>query len=226
MDNHEVYAKKELASWTERSGLSEQEQSLIEKYIKNEGRLIEAGTGGGRIALEIQKRYGRLEITAFDFVEEMIVSAKTKSDAIDFRVLDASDLSVFEDEYFDYAIYLQQIISLVPQELIPRVLGESYRIVKKDGIVIFSFLYFQGRKFNIPLSFMANTVRVMRGEKWEFQRLPWLKLGGRFNTGFLKKDQPTTYWFEENEIKSLLENLGFRIVDLKKDTMLYIVCQK
>ncbi len=226
MDNKKVYTTKELKSWIERSGLTEQERSLIAHYIKDNGRLIEAGTGGGRIAIEIQKKYEHLEITAFDFVGEMILSAKKKNDKIDFRVLDASNLSVFEDEYFDYAIYLQQIVSLVPQELIPKVLKESYRIVRKGGIAIFSFLDFKSRKFNLPLSFIVNTARALRGEKWEMQKLPWLKLGGKLNWSFLKKGQPTTYWFIENEIKQLLKNVGFRIIKTERKGMIYIVCQK
>lgn len=226
MDNHSVYANEELGSWTERSGLLDQEAYLIEKYIQDHGRLIEAGAGGGRISLEIDKIFNHVNIVAFDFVEDMIRSAKMKSDKIDFRVLDASDLSIFEDECFDFAIYLQQIVSLVPETLIPKVLEEAYRILKKDGVILFSFLYYQGRRVNPLLSFMVNTVRSVRGEAWERQRLPWLKLGGKVNLKLFNTNQATTYWFEEDEIKNILKNIGFEIIEIKKDNMLYVVCRK
>jgi len=237
LNNHTVYANEELASWTGRTGLLEQESYLIEKYLRNNGRLIEAGTGGGRIAVEIEKRFSRLNILAFDFVEEMIASAKKKSSTIDFRVMDASDLSSLKDESFDFAVYLQQIVSLVPEALIPKVLEEAYRILKMDGVVIFSFLYYEGRKINPLLSFMVNTVRFLRGEEREQQRLPWLKLGGKINLKLFCKGQATTYWFHENEIRGVLERSGFEILEVAtskqlqqsaaiSEGMLYVVCRK
>ncbi len=226
MDNHSVYANEELNSWTGRLGLLDEESYLLEKYLINKGRLIEAGTGGGRVSIEIAKRFDNLEIVAFDFVKDMINNAKTKNKKIDFRVLDASDLSIFKDESFDFAIYLQQIVSLVPFELIPKVIDESYRILKKDGVIIFSFLDYQSREFNPFLSFAVNLARIIRGEKWQKQQLPWLKLGGKVNLGLLGKKQATTYWFEDDEIKVILEDIGFKILEVKKESMLYVVCQK
>jgi len=226
LNNHSVYSNEELDGWTERSGLLVEEQYLIKKYIKNFGKLVEAGTGGGRISLEINKQYPVLEIVAFDFVKEMIERAKVKSNAIDFRINDASELSIFDDNSFNFAIYLQQIVSLVPVELIPKVLNESYRVLKKDGIIIFSFLSYEGRKINPILSFFVNTFRILRGEQWQKQRLPWLKLSNKVNLKFFTKNQATTYWFYQEEIEKILANIGFTILETRIDNMLYIVCKK
>jgi len=236
LDNHSVYANEELDGWTDRSGLIDTESYLIGKYIKNKGNLIEAGTGGGRISLEILEEYPNLNIIAFDFVEEMILSAKKKSTFIDFRVNDASDLSEFKDESFNFSIYLQQIVSLVPEELIPKVLGESYRILKKDEVILFSFLYHEGRKINPILSFLTNIFRTFRNEKRRPQTLPWLKLGGKMNLNLFGKDQATTYWFKKKEIIELLQKYGFEALEvasakeIQKRTssskgMLYIICK-
>ena len=237
MNNHAVYANEELDGWTGRSGLIDTEAYLINKYIKNKGSLIEAGTGGGRIALEVLEEYPNLDIVAFDFVEDMIRSAKEKSSAIDFRVSDASDLSEFEDESFEFSIYLQQIVSLVPEELISKVLDESYRILKKDGVILFSFLYYEGRKINPILSFLTNTFRTLRNEKRREQTLPWLKLAGKFNFNLFRKRQATTYWFKKKEIIELLQKNGFEILEVASakeiqertsgsEGMLYVVCKK
>ncbi len=110
--------------------------------------------------------------------------------------------------------------------MIPKVLDESYRILKKDGVILFSFLYYHGRKINPLLNFIVNMIRSARGEVWERQRLPWLKLGGKVNMRLFNKDQATIYWFEEDEIKTILENIGFKILEVKKDNMLYVVCRK
>jgi len=237
LDNHAVYTNEELDRWNNRSGLLEQERYLIEKYLENRGKLIEAGTGGGRISLEITKKYKDIDIVAFDFVKEMIETASAKSENINFLVADASDLSIFDNECFDFALYLQQIVSFVPLSLIPILLEEIYRILKKDGIVILSFLNYNGRVINPILSTVVNSIRVLRGENWERQNLPWLKLGGKINLKFLGKNQAKTYWFRQNEIETLLESVGFTIIEsttareiskLKNgnDGMLYIVCKK
>lgn len=237
MDNHSVYSNQELDNWTTREGLLSEEFYLIDKYIGSSGKVIEAGTGGGRISLELYNKNPNLDIIAFDFVEEMIQIAKEKNSSIDFVVQDASDLSSFDDNYFDYAIYLQQIISLIPENLISSALEESYRILKKDGIIIFSFLYYQGRAINPFLSILINIVRLTRGEKWRKKSLPWLKLAKKPNFKLFNKNQATTYWFEKNEIEKKLRGIGFEILEIKTskeitnrekgaDGMLYIVCKK
>ena len=237
MNNHAIYANDELQSWVEREGLILQEQYLLDKYIKGDETLIEAGTGGGRISLALIAKYKDLDIMAFDFVEEMIENAKKKSTYIDFKVADATDLSFIEDRSFDTAIYLQQIISLIPDTLIPKALDEVYRILKNEGIVIFSFLYFDGRKINPLLSMLVNIMRKIRGEKWQKCSLPWLKLSGKINYKLFAKNQAMTYWFEKKQIMDMLKNKGFTILEtttskeIEKrssgdEGMLYIVCQK
>jgi len=237
LNNHTVYANEELNNWAEREGLILQEKYLLEKYLPNRGKLIEAGTGGGRISLEIGKMNKSLDIFAFDFVEEMIEYARLKSSTVDFQIADASDLSFLEDQTFDIAIYLQQIISLIPHAMISQTLDESYRILKKDGIIIFSFLYFKGRRINSTLSYITNFIRVLRGESWEKGCLPWLKLGGKANFRLFQKSQAMTYWFEKDEIVNMLEARGFHILEVstskeianeteRAEGMLYIVCGK
>jgi ubiquinone/menaquinone biosynthesis C-methylase UbiE len=237
MNNHTVYANEELENWVEREGLIPQEKYLLEKYLPDHGKLIEAGTGGGRISLEIMNKNGSLEILAFDFVQEMIERAKIKSNKIDFKVADATDLSFLENETFDTAIYLQQILSLIPYTLIPKALDEAYRILKKDGVIIFSFLYFKGRKINPLLSFITNIIRLLRGEPWQRCSLPWLKLARKVNYRLFAKGQAMTYWFEKDEIVDMLNKRGFKIIEIitskeivkqtkGSDGMLYIVCKK
>ena len=237
MNNHTIYANDELENWVEREGLIPQEQYLLDKYITGNETLIEAGTGGGRISLELKKKYENLNIVAFDFVEEMINRAKRKSNNIDFRVADATDLSWIADERFDTAIYLQQIISLIPDTLIPKAIDEAYRVLKNDGIAIFSFLYYDGRKINPLLSLLVNIIRKTRGERWQKHRLPWLKLSGKINYKLFSRHQAMTHWFDKKEIVSMLETQGFTILETVtskeieqrtsgSDGMLYIVCKK
>ena len=68
-------------------------------------------------------------------------NGKKKNSAIKFVVADATDLSDFTSNTYDYLIYLQQVLCFIEDEqLFRNALSEAYRIAKKDSIVIFSFL--------------------------------------------------------------------------------------
>jgi ubiquinone/menaquinone biosynthesis C-methylase UbiE len=236
MDNKILYETSEFGLWNHREGLLAQERYFLTKYTSREDTILEAGTGGGRISYKLEKM-GYSHITAFDYVEKMITSAKTKNPhtSINFLVADATDLSTIASNTFDRLIYLQQIISFIPEKNIPKALNESYRILVPEGIVIFSFLNWKGRIINPLLSALLTGVRFFRNEQFSKQSLPWLKLGNKPNWKLLFHHQPLTYWFTREELITQLETLGFVILEIKTSSdfissssegMLYIVCQK
>ncbi len=236
MSNYQIYSDdKEIKSWSSRAGLLSCEKYFLDKYLMHKDiSIIEAGTGGGRISLYLYEK-GYKNIVAYDFVDEMISIAKDKNSDIDFIKADATDLSTFDSELFDVAIYLQQIISLIPKEKIDLAIKESIRVTKKNGIIVYSFLYFKGRRINRFLSPTVNFIRFFRGEKYDKNYLPWLKKAGKLNYRFLSKNEPCVYWFDKDEILKKLQKFSLKIIEVKtmsdfKKTnekgMLYIVCQK
>ena len=54
-NNKAIYSTVEFDSWAFREGLIDTERFLIEQYLDKEGKTLEAGTGGGRILLEMKK---------------------------------------------------------------------------------------------------------------------------------------------------------------------------
>jgi ubiquinone/menaquinone biosynthesis C-methylase UbiE len=237
LDTKTVYDVYDFDLWVNRSGLLQQEAYLITQYLSNKNATtLEAGTGGGRIAYALEEQ-GYTDITAFDFVDRFIEAAKNKNpiSKINFVVADATDLHLFQNNTFEQIIYLQQIISVIPAPLIKTALMEAKRILKDDGIAVFSFLNWNGRSYNTILSILTNFSRWLRREPILKQQLPLLKLGGRFNWKFFNSHQSTNHWFYKEEIKDLLEHLGFTILDIKTSSdfvqstsegMLYFVCQK
>lgn len=241
--NKEVYSEQELECWAQRANedLILPEKYLISKYLINKNaKVIEAGTGGGRIAFNVE-RMGFSDIVAFDFVPEMIEYAKEQQkirhSGIKFYVADAADLQIFERNTFDYLIYLQQIICFIPENLIEKALKISYEIAAEGAIAIFSFLYWNGRMLNSFISAMVNLFRLLRREPFNKQSLPWLKFNQKINWSFLKKGQATNYWVKKEEIISLISEAGYSIIEIKtsgeilnlrnkNSGMLYIVCEK
>jgi len=238
----ERYSGELFEDWAVRKGIIPAEEYLLKKYLTDFSKsVIEAGTGGGRISFYIENM-GFQNITAFDYVPKMIEHArsvaKEKKSLIKFQVADASDLPEYENSAFDYLIYLQQVLCFVPKELFFNSCAEAYRIAKKGGIVIFSFLDWNSRIYNPTLSWVTNTIRKIRREEVLKQHLPWLKLNGKFNWKLFNKNQPTVFWIKKNEIISDLKNIGFSILEAKNNNqlfndsdktrkeMLYIVCRK
>lgn len=240
--NAKLYSNEILEEWQNRKHLIKAEEHLISKYLLNKSYcILEAGTGGGRISFELEA-LGFTNIRAFDIIPEMIETAlekgnRTKSE-IKFDISDASNLSLYKDNSFDYAVYFQQVLCFIPnKEDFENSLKESFRVMKRNGIVIFSFLDIDSRSYNSLLNVIVNSLRVLRGECKRRNYLPWLKINNKFNYRFLFKNQPTNYWVKRDEIILNLEGIGFEIIEANNASqlfnntairkgMLYVVCQK
>ena len=252
-DNKTVYSTVEFDSWAKREGLTRSESFLIDNYFDSKPihDTVEAGTAGGRILLDLQRR-GFSNLSGFDFVAEFIEQAK-RSDSngnIHFHVMDATQLN-YPDGKFSQAIYLQQIVSLIESEVgRKKAVAEAYRILKQGGTVAFSFLCFESRQTALSYRVFIAWICIFRMillRKRCFQLLPWLKLGGSFNWLAIFDIAPYVYWFRVDEAEQLLIDAGFRIVavgtdeqisqknilesavklsDQTKKGMLYFICKK
>jgi ubiquinone/menaquinone biosynthesis C-methylase UbiE len=239
--NKELYSEKLFNIWSQKLGLLPSEEYLINQYFLNkESKIIEAGTGGGRIIFEIEK-LGFTKLEAFDFVENMITFCKEKKikfgSNIKFRVADATKLNCYESNSFDYLIYLQQVLCFVDKDLFPQSLREAHRIGNENSVYIFSFLNWESKFYNPFLNWLVNLFRVIRNEKKVKHQLPWLIINGKFNWKFLNSNQPQNLWFKKENIIKILNDNGFNIIELitgenilnkhnSKSGHLYIICKK
>lgn len=217
--NKELYSDQLFKVWAEKNDLIPLEDYFLKKYFSDKNaKIIEAGTGGGRIIFEIEK-LGFNNLQAFDYVENMITFCNNKKKAIkskvNFKTADATNLSDYESNHFDYLIYLQQVLCFVDKENLPKALKEAYRIGKENSIYIYSFLNWNSKLYNPILSILVNAFRVLRNEKTSKYKLPWLNIDGKFNWKFLNKNQPQNIWFKEKDILKILTQNGFSILETK-----------
>ena len=214
--NKEVYRTQEFARWAYGNGLLPEEQYLIANYLEQNKKTVEAGTGGGRILLEMSK-LGFTSLYGFDYLPAFIEVAKQRDvdGNIDFQVQDATQLN-YEDCSFEQILYLQQIISAIDDELGRlKALKEAYRILKVGGTALFSFLSFDARISSALYRHYVEYIRLLRklrGSNLSIQYLPWLKFEKRPNLAALFDEGSHVYWYKFQEAYQLLRDVNFHVV--------------
>jgi ubiquinone/menaquinone biosynthesis C-methylase UbiE len=137
--NKELYSNKLFKVWVDKYNLIPLEEYFFKKYLLNKnGKVIEAGTGGGRLIFEIEK-LGFKKLDAFDYVNNMINFCKEKKkqlkSRVNFKVAEVNDLSHYNSLDFDYLIYLQQVLCFIDKEDLVK------RIELEKRIVFIYFLF-------------------------------------------------------------------------------------
>jgi ubiquinone/menaquinone biosynthesis C-methylase UbiE len=233
----ELYTNQLFHEWAEKERLMPVETHFISKYLTEKSkRVVEAGTGGGRIIFSIETM-GFTNLDAFDFVPRFISlaqeRARVQNSRVNFVVADACQLNIYSEETFDYLIYLQQVLCSVPEDQLAQGMKEAFRIAKKGSIAIFSFLNWRSRVFNPLLSVAVNSLKWLRRERVSKYYLPYLRLDDHFNRRLFHRNQPLVYWGTKDDIVEKLTRVGFTIIDVNtekelgyKSTGIYVVCTK
>ncbi len=227
------FSEQVINGWAGRENIYDQERFILNNYLLNSDlSVLEAGTGGGVMSFFIEESLSFKNIHAFDVIPEMIDIANNKAkknkSKVNFSVNDAADLSSFKDEKFDYLVYLQQVLCMVPQKHLSMAIKEAYRVGAKNSVYIFSFLDWDSRWYNPILSFIINSARLLFGRKMLKYYLP------EVNKTFFRKDQQGILWAKKSHIFKMLEDVGLTITNFytheklvqKKGRTFFIVCEK
>jgi len=128
---------RSIATFSKKYRLTKTEKSLIKRHFVNrDARVLDIGCGSGRTTVPL-KNMG-MDVTGIDLSKEMIDAAKSRFNEIDFRIMNACDLK-FEPESFDYILFsFNGIDCIYPEEKRILALKEAYRVLKREGIFIFS----------------------------------------------------------------------------------------
>jgi SAM-dependent methyltransferase len=214
-NNEEIYSTLEFG-WVYKKGLVPTEKYLIENYLDKRGKTLEAGTGGGRILLEM-KNLGFTSLYGFDYLPQFVEVAKQRdtSHNISFEIQDATRLN-YNDCSFDQILYLQQIMCMIEDDLGRlNAFKEAYRILKIGGIAIFAFLNFDVRirsaTYQPYLGYISVLRKLLKSNR-SMQYLPWLKLGGKPNFAALLDRGPYIYWYKLQEVYHILREVNFEVV--------------
>lgn len=154
-----------------RVGLWASERVFLERYFPKDGRILELGCGGGRVALGLLQA-GYREVTATDFSPIMVSLARAvladHDEAWERRVSqqDATALT-YADGSFDHAIFaFNGLMCLPSREHRLAALRSIHRVLKPGGIFLFTA---SDREKGANAAYWAKEARpadVIPGDRW------------------------------------------------------------
>lgn len=112
----------------------------IEKYAKENDRILEIGAGTGRYSHALARQGYRVD--AVELVEhniDIFKSKTTEGERISVMQGNALDLSAFADDTYDITLLLGPMYHLYSQEDQKKALSEAIRVTKAGGVVFVAY---------------------------------------------------------------------------------------
>ena len=122
-------------------GLWQSEEILFTQWFEKDERILDLGTGTGRIALGLAE-LGYQRVRGVDLARPMIKKArhlaKLLETPVSFQVMDATALG-FDDGTFDDVIFgFNGLMQIPTEEARAQALREIHRVVRPDGLLCFT----------------------------------------------------------------------------------------
>jgi SAM-dependent methyltransferase len=126
-----------VATYAAREGLTPAESKLLSEYVPATSRVLDIGIGAGRTTGPLTDHVS--SYVGIDYSPPMIAAARARHPGVDLRLADASDLSAWATHSFDVLFFSYNGIDcLHPDAKRWRFLEEAWRVLRRDGLLIFS----------------------------------------------------------------------------------------
>jgi ubiquinone/menaquinone biosynthesis C-methylase UbiE len=129
--------------------------NLVKNYLPNKGNILDLGAGDGVLNQFLNMK--NLNLISVDISEELLKKNSNKNE--NKKILDIHNLSIFENNYFDYIISFTVIQDVFDFE---KVILEIKRVLKKDGTLIISFLKMIPKKSQNIKKELENNFKIIK----------------------------------------------------------------
>ena len=178
----------------------------FDELFKGSMTILDCAAGTGTYAFYLADK-GHT-VTATDITPRHIriinETLKDKSYKMDTRVLDATDMTCFEDESFDVVLNMGPFYHLTDENARNKCLSESIRVLKKGGFLITAY---------IPRLYLNQMIAMSDNTYLDKDLFCQIK-----NTGVLLHDDPKCFWTDTyysscDEMQKLYSDNGLECID-------------
>lgn len=136
--NRRHFEKKQIVSSYDHTNLQKPEVMIMIKYRDYilDKHVLDIGCGAGRTTSLLQILSS--DYTGIDYSYDMIESCKKKYETLHFIQGDVRNMGVFGNETYDFALFSFNGLDSIYHEDRLRGLQEIHRILKQDGLFVFS----------------------------------------------------------------------------------------
>ena len=186
--------------------------SILEKYMPNTGTILDLGGAAGAYTFELAKKGYKVYLA--DLSKKLINQALEEKNKINEQniiscdVVNAINLSKYEDEQFDVVLLFGPLYHLLDEKERIMCIKEVHRVLKKGGLVFASFIPYLSGSIAIIDRYFRHPEQV------DLTNLKQVFKTGKFNNndiiGFQEGYYPTSY-----EIIKLFNNNNFELICLR-----------
>ena len=200
-------------------------EKIINRFAGKKLRILELGCGSGGHAFNLQKKGHK--IVALDSSKKMIKIAQKKNKQKKIKFLNKDLTKFISKKKFDVIILLFHVVNFLKTKKDLKILSDnSYKNLKKNGIIIFDFINYDGvisdkpkKKIKIIKNKSITIIRKTRPEFIQKKRL----LNINFEMVVKKNNEFIERFFEIHKLKlhstSAIEkifNKNFYLVNIFK----------
>ena len=179
---------------------------IMDQWLAPGSRVLDCAAGTGIYAFHLAEKGQR--VTATDFTPRHIdlIRAQLKDSAcsMETAVLDATDLSVFEDGSFDVVLNMGPVYHLVERKQREKCISESVRVLKKGGLLLCAY---------IPRYFVFQHVAMIDSALLDAALARQLVETGALRHTDEKCFWTDTYYASATEMEELFAVNGLGVVD-------------
>jgi ubiquinone/menaquinone biosynthesis C-methylase UbiE len=219
------YERKHVVSSYVHASLQSPEVMILAKYRKSilDKHVLDIGCGAGRTTAHLRNMCK--DYVGLDYSFDMIQVCRKRFEAVHFIHGDVRDMNMFEDRMFDFILFSYNGLDSVNHEDRLKGLQEINRVLRQDGLFVFSshnknhrnaissprmaFALVPGVLFRNLIDFVRSTYNYLRNRKCQQFKGDYSIINDRAHNYAL-----LTYYIDKKKQISQLKKTGFETIEM------------